>query len=965
MNLGTAVAYLDLNTSKWDSGFSRANQQLRTLSDSTQTAGTRFQAAGQLMQNTGRTLTMAVTLPVAGIAAASVKTAAEFEASMSKVQAVSGASGQDMQKLEKLARDMGATTKFSASDAADALNYMGMAGWKTQDMMNGLPGVLDLAAAGGTDLALTSDIVTDGLTGLGLTAKDTGMFVDVMAATMSNSNTNVELMGESLKYVGPVAGALGIDMKDLSLAIGLMGNSGIKGSQAGTALRAGLTNLIKPTSDASATMEKYGIEVQKNADGSVDFMGTMNNLRSTLGGLDETTQAAALSTIFGKEAMSGWAAIVNASEGDFNKLSDAIQNSDGKAKDMATTMQDNLKGQLDNLKSALEEAAITIGNALMPALKKLVEWLQKATDWFNQLSPSMKNVVLATVGIAAAIGPLLLFFGSLALSIQALLPVFSALGTAAAFVGKAFGALGTVFNLFKFLIQFVIVPLIRNTLIPAFQALWGIMLANPVGLVIAAIGLLVGAFIWCWNNVDGFKEFWINAWETIKQWCSDAIEAVKEKFNEWGENINTFITETIPNFINGVGEWFSQLPERIGTWLTTTIDNISTWCSETWTMFIDWCTNVINSVGEWFAQLPERIGFALGFALGTIATWCVDSWNYLATNVPLWIEAISTWFSELPGKIWNWLVETYNKVVQWGSNMWNKAMEIGTQFVETISTWLSQLPGKIWNWLVNAYNKAVQWGSQMYQKAVETGTRFVNAVNQFFSQLPGKVWNWLLNTIDKAAQFVSQMWQKGKEAAQKFGDAVVNGLKSIPGKVVSIGKSIVEGLWTGIKNSASWLHNQISSFANGVINGFKSAFKINSPSKIMRDKIGVGIVEGIDVGIRKEQGSLLRTAGVMADTLVDTMTPSISPSMFSMAKELSSSMTLGVERFKQPGTVGQDFSGKQDMQSLGNIITEKMNDVLAGVLEHIDQKDVVINLDGETLAQVVSPLLARGSVRRL
>lgn len=892
MNLGTAVAYLDLNTSKWDSGFSRANQQLRTLSDSTQSAGTRFQAAGQLMQNTGRTLTMAVTLPVAGIAAASIKTAADFESSMSRVQAVSGASGQDMQKLEKLAREMGATTKFSASDAADALNYMGMAGWKTQDMMNGLPGVLDLAAAGGTDLAQTSDIVTDGLTGLGLTAKDTGMFVDVMAATMSNSNTNVELMGESLKYVGPVAGALGINMKDLSLAIGLMGNSGIKGSQAGTALRAGLTNLIKPTDEARATMEKYGIEVKKNADGSVDFRGTMDNLRGTLGGLDETTQAAALSTIFGKEAMSGWAAIVNASEGDFNKLAGAIDNSDGKAKDMAATMQDNLNGQLDNLKSALEEAAISIGNALLPMMKKLTEWIQKAVDWFNQLSPSMQGTILGAVGIAAAVGPLLLIFGSLALSIQTLLPVFSAIGTAVGVVGKAFGALGTVFNLFKFLIQFVIVPLIRNTLIPAFQALWGIMLANPVGLVIAAIGLLVGAFIWCWNNVDGFKEFWINAWETIKQWCSDAIEAVKEKFAEWGENINIFITETIPNFINGVGEWFSQLPERIGTWLTTTITNIGTWCSETWTMFIDWCTNVLNSVGEWFAQLPYKIGFALGEALGKIATWCVESWNYLATNVPIWIESIGTWFSQLPGKIWTWLVDSYNKVVAWGQNMWNKAIEVGTQFVNNISNWFSQLPGKIWNWLVNAYQRAVAWGQQMYQKAVDTGTRFVNAVNQFFSTLPGKVWNWLLNTINKAAQFVSQMWQKGKEAAQKFGDAVVNGLKSIPGKVVSIGKSIVEGLWNGIKNSASWLKNQITSFANGVIDGFKSAFKINSPSKIMRDKIGVGIVEGIDVGMKREQSSLLTTAAAITSSVTDAMTPDISLGINDMAKDIMASTNV-------------------------------------------------------------------------
>lgn len=288
-----------------------------------------------------------------------------------------------------------------------------MAGWKTEDMMAGLPGVLDLAAAGGTDLALTSDIVTDGLTGLGLTAKDTGMFVDVMAATCSNSNTSIELMGETLKYVGPVAGTLGINMQDLSLAIGLMGNAGIKGSQAGTALRAGLTNLVKPTDQMQAAMEKYNIELVKNADGSVDFMGTMENLRTNLGGLNETTKAQALSTIFGKEAMSGWAAIVNASESDFNKLTGAIENSDGAANSMAEVMQDNLKGSIDNFKSALEGAGIVIGDILIPAFRSIVDWATDMLTAFNELDSGTQTFIVAIGAILAVIGPLLLVGGGL------------------------------------------------------------------------------------------------------------------------------------------------------------------------------------------------------------------------------------------------------------------------------------------------------------------------------------------------------------------------------------------------------------------------------------------------------------------------------------------------------------------------------------------------------------------------
>lgn len=290
---------------------------------------------------------------------------------------------------------------------------MGMAGWKTQDMMDGLPGILSLAAAGGTDLATTSDIVTDGLTGLGLSAKDTQGFVDIMAATCSNANTSIELMGETLKYSGPVAGSLGIEMEDLSLAIGLMGNAGIKGSQAGTALRGGLTNLVKPSNDAAKAIEKYGVEVIKTESGSVDFMGTMENLRSKLGALDETTQANALATIFGKEAMSGWASVINASEEDFNKLNTAILESNGKANEMADTMMGGAKGALTEMKSALEGVAITIGERMLPHIEKAADFVSKLCTGFQNLSPEMQNVILIVGGLLAALGPVLIILGML------------------------------------------------------------------------------------------------------------------------------------------------------------------------------------------------------------------------------------------------------------------------------------------------------------------------------------------------------------------------------------------------------------------------------------------------------------------------------------------------------------------------------------------------------------------------
>lgn len=467
---------------------------------------------GEGISSIGKKLTMGLTLPIAGIGVASAKTAMDFEAGMNKVSAISGATGKDLEKLENLAKDMGATTKFSATESAEALSYMGMAGWKTQDMLEGLPGILNLASAGGTDLALTSDIVTDGLTALGMSAKDTGKFVDIMASTVSNSNTSIELMGETLKYVGPVAGSLGIEMDDLSVAIGLMGNAGLKGSQAGTSLRAGLTNLVKPTKEMKNAMEKYGVELVKNADGSVDLMGTMQNLRTVLGELDETTQAQALATIFGKEAMSGWSAIVNASEGDFNKLTNAIANSDGTAQSMADTMMQGAKGALTEMKSALEGVAITIGERLTPFIEMLADGVSKLCSWFQSLSPATQTVIMVMAGLLALLGPLLILIGSgislfanlsivagaLGVSVGALVGAFaSVIGIVAGVVGAIAGFIAIVINAYKTNETF------RKNVDTVFNNIKSIIsnVMSAIGSIISTAMSLISAI---WNN--GLKQ---------------------------------------------------------------------------------------------------------------------------------------------------------------------------------------------------------------------------------------------------------------------------------------------------------------------------------------------------------------------------------------------------------------------------------------------------------------------------
>lgn len=316
-----------------------------------------------------------ITLSAGAALGSSVSTFAGFESQMSQVAAISGATQEEFVQLTAEAKEMGATTKFTAQESAEAFNYMAMAGWKTGDMISGISGILSLAAASGEDLGTTSDIVTDALTAFRLQASDAGHFSDVLAQASSNANTNVSMMGESFKYVAPVAGALGYSIEDTSLALGLMANASVKGSMAGTALKTSLANMASPTDNMAAAMEKYGISLTDSEGNMKSLRGVMENLRTSLGGLSETEQTAAASTIFGKEAMAGMLAIINASEADWNKLAAAVDNADGASQRMANTMLDNLSGKLTLFQSALDGVKISLGERMKPYLVEALDWM--------------------------------------------------------------------------------------------------------------------------------------------------------------------------------------------------------------------------------------------------------------------------------------------------------------------------------------------------------------------------------------------------------------------------------------------------------------------------------------------------------------------------------------------------------------------------------------------------------------
>ena len=375
------LAKIVLDYKDFESGLKDASGKLGTF-------GSKLTSGLATAAKVGAAGLSAATGAVTAFGGAAVKAGMDFDASMSNVAAISGATGADFEALRNKAQEMGSTTKFSASEAADAMGYMAMAGWKTEDMLSGIEGIMNLAAASGEDLATTSDIVTDALTAFGLSAEDSGHFADVLAAASSNANTNVSMLGESFKYVAPVAGALGYSAEDTSIALGLMANSGIKASQAGTALRTLMTNLAKPTDTVQAAMTQLGISLTDDQGNMKSLMDVMGDLRQGFGSLSESQQAELAASLAGKEGMSGLLAIVNASDADFDKLTGAIYDSTGAAEKMADVMQDNLAGDITIFKSALEGAQIAISDGLSPAIR---EFVQSGTEALSRLTIAFKE----------------------------------------------------------------------------------------------------------------------------------------------------------------------------------------------------------------------------------------------------------------------------------------------------------------------------------------------------------------------------------------------------------------------------------------------------------------------------------------------------------------------------------------------------------------------------------------------
>ena len=822
VDVGSAVGYLDLDISGFLAGLksaqSEADKQSKNIAT---TIGNNISGVGKSLSSVGTTLTKNVTVPLTAVGVAGLKVATDFEKGMSEVKAISGATGKDFDALREKAIELGADTAFSANEVAAAMTEMAKAGWSSQQIIDGMSGVLSAAAASGEGLATVSTIVADAITGFGLEAKESTRIADLLTQAANSGTIGITDLGESFKYIAPVAGAMGLSVEDVTTALSAMSMAGIKGSQAGTSLRTMLTRMVKPTDAVAAAMDELGISVT-NQDGSMKSLDDIvSNLRTSFDGLTESEKAKYAATLAGQEGMAGMLALLNLTEEEYNEIAKSMDNAGGVAEKTAAIMQDNLQSKVEQLGGSLESLAIKLADYVIPYLQKFVEWLTGLVDKFTALNPETQKTILKFAAIVAAAGPVLTILGKLVSGVGGFITTLGKIPGAVSKVKTGFTALTTglknVSEGFK-LAKAGYAGLATSaggagTKIGAAMA--GISASCLA--VIAVVALVVAAFVSLWKNNEEFRDKIIAIWDKIKATFEKLTSGIVERLNRLGFDFSN-IGEVLKAIWKGFCDFLAPYFEGVFNYISIAFETFVNVFLGIWDFFHalftgDWqgCWDAIkgifesiwNGIKDWFMNILNVLKGMFDVVLGWFGTSWSECWNAIKEFfVNIW-TSISTWFQNTLNSISTFFTNIWTSISTFFQNLWNGIVSFVTNTLNAIKTTFQN----IWNGITSFLSSAWETIKNVVQVGIMFIVELLNAAFQLIT-LPFRfIW-------ENCKETIISIWETIKSAIS----TALNAIQTTISNVWNAVSSFFTSIWTSISNFVSSIWNTISTTISNVLN---------------------------------------------------------------------------------------------------------------------------------------------------
>lgn len=772
-------AYLKATDNNFVSTFKDAAKQVQNFQNNTNST---MSTVGQVATSTGKTLTKAVTLPIVGIGVAAAKIGGDFEAQMSRVKAISGATGSSFEELRQQAIDLGAKTAFSAKESAAGMENLASSGFNAKEIMEAMPGLLDLAAVSGGDVALASENAATALRGFNLDASQSGHVADVFARAAADTNAEVGDMGEAMKYIAPVANSMGLSIEEVSAAIGIMSDAGIKGSQAGTSLRGALSRLAKPTDMMQAKMDELGLSFYDSEGKMKPLKDQIGMLKDAFKGLTPEQQQNALVTLYGQESLSGMMALIDKGPDKLGKLTESLKNSDGAADEMARTMQDNMNSSLEQMMGAFESAAIVIQKILAPAVRKVADSISGLVDKFVS-APEPVQKMIVTIGlIVAAIGPLLVIFGQAVVILQRVKVGFLALRSGLALIGSSFTAISL-----------------------------------PVLGIIAAIAAVIAIGILVYKNWDKISKFGKEVWANVKKFASDAAEAIKEK---WGD-ITQWFSDTWNNLKNGAkGLWDGTIQgaKNAVDSVKNAWGGVKEWFSDKWNGIKDGAKGIWGNIKSGAKSGADGVQNAWG----NIKKWFSNLWDGIVSGA----KSIGSKMLEPIVNLFNAYKEIFQPLLTFFSGLWDQVKTIFSSAWEAIKTVVMGPVLLLIDLITGNFEQLKKDALMLWQTMVDSiqtiVSTFVQIVGGFFQGLWGVIQNIWDTLVLEAQTAWTTLTTFIVTTVQNMITAVVNGWNSFKQGTIDLWNATIQWIQDTWSAFVSWIIQTANDIVNGVINGWNT-----------------------------------------------------------------------------------------------------------------------------------------------